>query len=304
MKKRGVLPWYSHLRIAKTLSYCAVIISVFCGICTGARVTLSARDSTVSTGQVRAGLPLHFGLEISLDAGDTVYAVSNGFRIYSGDGATWVPRLYLDTMVDFTGWTVDTTEYVTWSDSIDWTVVLCCWKFARAYSNHDNDPVTPDEFGSGADTVGMGGFNDLPGTGIIGPASLTAWYISIDSVTSESIGKTLCIDSGSFSLGAYGEWLWVLKNDSIIHPEWDGPHCFEIVADCCENLRGNINLDHQDTIDISDLTYLVGWMFKSGSAPPCMLEADVDGNGGHDIADVTFLVGYMFKGGPEPAGCP
>jgi hypothetical protein len=69
-------------------------------------------------------------------------------------------------------------------------------------------------------------------------------------------------------------------------------------------MRGNVNRDWQDQIDISDLTALVGWMFKSGSAPPCMLEADVDGNSSHDIADVTYLVGYMFKSGPEPAGCP
>ena len=99
-------------------------------------------------------------------------------------------------------------------------------------------------------------------------------------------------------------WHWYLPApESFIDPDWSGRLCFQIVS-CCQGLRGNINLDLQGDIDISDLTALVGWMFKSGSAPPCMLEADVDGNGEHDVADVTYLVGYMFKSGPEPAACP
>lgn len=56
--------------------------------------------------------------------------------------------------------------------------------------------------------------------------------------------------------------------------------------------------------DISDLIYLVDYMFNGGPLPPVMEEADVDGSGGDiDIADLVYLVDYMFNSGPEPE-CP
>jgi hypothetical protein len=74
--------------------------------------------------------------------------------------------------------------------------------------------------------------------------------------------------------------------------------------ECCQGIRGNINLDLEDNIDVSDLTYLVSYMFKGGQEPPSMLEADVNGStGAPDIADLTYLVNYMFKNGSEPASC-
>jgi hypothetical protein len=73
---------------------------------------------------------------------------------------------------------------------------------------------------------------------------------------------------------------------------------------CCNAIRGNINDDPAQTIDISDLTFLVGYMFKSGPEPPCVEEGNVNGQGDIDISDLTYLVGYMFKSGPEPALCP
>ncbi len=77
---------------------------------------------------------------------------------------------------------------------------------------------------------------------------------------------------------------------------------------CC-NLRGDI--DHSGAgPDISDLVYLVSYMFSGGTPPPCeeggvYLEADVDGSGaGPDISDLVYLVSYMFSGGPAPVPCP
>ena len=61
--------------------------------------------------------------------------------------------------------------------------------------------------------------------------------------------------------------------------------------------------DWKDTIDISDLTSLVAWMFRSGITPPCMLEADINADSVYDILDLTSLVAYMFKSGPAPASC-
>ncbi len=72
---------------------------------------------------------------------------------------------------------------------------------------------------------------------------------------------------------------------------------------CCV-IRGDID-DSGGEVDISDLVYLVDYMFNQGPEPPCMEAADVDGSGGDlNIADLVHLVDYMFNQGPEPVPCP
>ena len=52
--------------------------------------------------------------------------------------------------------------------------------------------------------------------------------------------------------------------------------------------------------DIADIVYLVNYMFKGGSEPPCWDTVDLNNNGaGPDIADLVYLVNYMFMEGPE-----
>ncbi|MEA3296497.1 MAG: lectin like domain-containing protein [candidate division Zixibacteria bacterium] len=74
---------------------------------------------------------------------------------------------------------------------------------------------------------------------------------------------------------------------------------------CCVGIRGNINDDPEELIDITDLVYLVTYMFNSGPEPPCMKEANVDGDLMEqvDIVDLIYLVDYMFNNGPDPAIC-
>ncbi len=73
---------------------------------------------------------------------------------------------------------------------------------------------------------------------------------------------------------------------------------------CCVGTRGNVNGDSGDAIDISDLVYLVAFMFQGGAAPDCFEEGDIDGSGGIDISDLVGLVAFMFQGGAPPANCP
>ncbi len=78
-------------------------------------------------------------------------------------------------------------------------------------------------------------------------------------------------------------------------------------AGCCQNpIRGNIDYDFADEIDISDLVYFVSYIFQGGPEPPCVEEANVDGDQAEsiDIADLVYLVDYMFNSGPAPADCP
>ncbi len=76
-----------------------------------------------------------------------------------------------------------------------------------------------------------------------------------------------------------------------------------LLAGCCVGIRGNINDDPQDKIDISDMTYLITYFFSGGPQPPCLEEADVNTDDVINIADMTFLVTYLFSGGPAPASC-
>ncbi len=79
--------------------------------------------------------------------------------------------------------------------------------------------------------------------------------------------------------------------------------------DCC-SYRGNADGVNGagGPVNVADLTYLVNYIFKGGSAPVCIEEGNADGitNGGlHiDVADLTFLVNYIFKNGATPPSCP
>jgi len=78
-----------------------------------------------------------------------------------------------------------------------------------------------------------------------------------------------------------------------------------ISPNCCSGIRGNINGDPLEQIDVSDLVYLVAYMFTQGPEPPCFKEANVDGDIFEEITigDLVWLVDYMFNQGTDPAIC-
>lgn len=71
---------------------------------------------------------------------------------------------------------------------------------------------------------------------------------------------------------------------------------------CCIGNRGDVNYNGEVTI--SDLTYLVDYLFQGGPPPPCPEEADVNASGDIGISDITYMVDYLFQGGPVPEECP
>jgi len=87
-----------------------------------------------------------------------------------------------------------------------------------------------------------------------------------------------------------------------VTPTGAGPHGIT-ASQCCIDMRGNIDNDPSDLIDIADLVYLVNYSFGGGAAPVCIEEADVSGDGTIDISDLVYLVNYAFGGGPAPAMC-
>ncbi len=74
-----------------------------------------------------------------------------------------------------------------------------------------------------------------------------------------------------------------------------------IVTDLPMPLCGDANSD--GTVSVSDVIYLINYLFKGGSAPNPFLIGDVNGDEQLSVTDVVYLISYLFKGGPQP-GCP
>ncbi len=73
---------------------------------------------------------------------------------------------------------------------------------------------------------------------------------------------------------------------------------FQIGAIC-----GDVNFSGSGP-NVSDLTYLVDYLFFEGSPPPVIEATNVDGVGGVNVADLNYLVNYLFFGGSEPVCGP
>ncbi len=71
------------------------------------------------------------------------------------------------------------------------------------------------------------------------------------------------------------------------------------VSVCLE--RGD--LDGIPGVTVSDITYLVNYLFKSGAPPTPLEAADVNCSDGVNVADLTYLVQYLFASGPPPCSC-
>lgn len=63
------------------------------------------------------------------------------------------------------------------------------------------------------------------------------------------------------------------------------------------------DVDGNGTITISDVVYLISYIFSGGPAPDPMSAGDVDCSSNITISDVVMLINYIFAGGPQP-NCP
>ena len=65
-------------------------------------------------------------------------------------------------------------------------------------------------------------------------------------------------------------------------------------------IRGDANGDGKKTI--SDVVYLVNYLFKGGHPPIIFIQAgDTNCDDKVQVSDVVYLINYLFKGGPPPA---
>jgi hypothetical protein len=75
-------------------------------------------------------------------------------------------------------------------------------------------------------------------------------------------------------------------------------HADTVVYSVVSYLRGDVNADGKKTV--SDVVFLINYLFKGGSAPDPLFLGDANCIQGVTVADVVYLVNYLFKGGPKP----
>jgi hypothetical protein len=69
---------------------------------------------------------------------------------------------------------------------------------------------------------------------------------------------------------------------------------FEVIAALC----GDANRDGQ--ITVSDVIYLINYLFKGGTPPNPFIAGDANCDGEVTVSDVIYLINYLFKSGPLP----
>jgi hypothetical protein len=64
-------------------------------------------------------------------------------------------------------------------------------------------------------------------------------------------------------------------------------------------LCGDVNKD--GVVDISDVVYLMNYLFINGPLPiPILHAGDANCDEVVDVSDVVYLMNYLFVNGPEP----
>jgi len=76
------------------------------------------------------------------------------------------------------------------------------------------------------------------------------------------------------------------------------PKCSGPLSCVCEPLRGDANGDGK--VSVSDVVYLINYLFKGGPAPNPLWVGDANCDGKITVSDVIYLINYLFKGGPPP----
>lgn len=232
-------------------------------------------------GAMVGGGTAEFRLRLTIDPDIASYLTgySNGFRVYSPDGARW------DTAFQ---------------------AYLAPWPLGTP-NGFDNTALPKYGLdGLGDDTLAFGGLVFFSDRGALPGYDQVAWSISVTpSQTLLNNGLTICLDTVTH-FPPSNSWLW---NDSTLRsylPVWDGPYCFTIVSEgCCSGLTGNVNNDPGNVVNLSDLTQLVNHLFVTFAPLGCRSEGNTSGdnNCALTLTDLTILVNYLFVTFQPPAPC-
>jgi len=147
------------------------------------------------------------------------------------------------------------------------------------------------------------------------------WYIfqstyGLLSVGSTKTGSMLCFYDYYEPLGqgsSFGEAFlsWCVNDIETCAEVWSRPWFYgmTLLGDPTLKLSrfmatptGDVNQD--GVIDLTDVLFLINYLFKGGTAPDPLRLGDVTADCAVDLNDVLSLINYLYKGGPAPGeGC-
>jgi hypothetical protein len=264
---------------------------------------LYQRDTLLTGGRPR------FVLKFLNNTGEKV-DISNGFRLWSPDGAIW------DSV------TIDTVGYDFGGPSTIRGYFDITFDLRRNSWGSWPPTDTVSVLGSGTQVNPEkqlpNGFND------------TALAITVFAPASDVINdqKHICIDTCFYA--PYGTWTWVGQSLTQYYPKFLAPtgityqpgagYCYMFYhlpcgtvpgpnktaseassidcvscLRCCRGYTGNVNMT--GLVDLADLSALVSYLTGGGYVLPCEGEANVNAMGIVDLADLSALVGLLTGSG-------
>jgi hypothetical protein len=199
----------------KRLVLSAVMLSLLCcGLAQGQHVTLDHVIGLVEPDTLLTNRSVIFYIRFTNDYPHYIMGSTNGFVLKSPDGAVWSTAV------------AEPTGAVS-AEIYDGGIFINTFSWD----------------GSGADTVGFGGFRiNKPGI----PTGFDEVVLTIETFFDESqSGKHFTLDSAFYPPA--GAWLWSAVE--AVKPSWDGPHDYVISELCCrefvwENCPVELTLDH------------------------------------------------------------
>ncbi len=187
----AVISYNRRLMRSRLIALLSLAILCGYGMAGAQSVSLDHVDGALDATHLDTGTPVVFHIRFTGD-NDSHGGVTNGFEVYSEDGATW-------------GTTVGDT------------VGLGKAQFDGGYF------ISPFSVtGSGADTVGFGAFRFFS-TGLPAGYDDIAYTLTIGPLSEVDLGNHICLDSAFYPPS--GVWKWAGPD---VFPNWTGPHCFEI----------------------------------------------------------------------------
>jgi hypothetical protein len=120
-----------------------------------------------------------------------------------------------------------------------------------------------------------------------------------DSLTEQN-PNYYTLDNGSYSVNTFPN---PPLSDSITvcvtEPDFE-PYKYKITSE--RLIRGDVNYDKN--IDVSDVVYLINYLYKGGDPPVPILEiGDCNCDNIVEVGDIVYLITYLYRSGSEPY-CP
>jgi hypothetical protein len=110
--------------------------------------------------------------------------------------------------------------------------------------------------------------------------------LELDSLTGVVSGTPLVVDSFNFT---------VKVKDSSSPQKTDTQELYIKIEPL---IRGDVN--HDGAINVTDVTYLINYLFVGGPGPIPRESGDVNCDGVLNIIDIVYLINYLFISGPPP----